>query len=328
MYHTLAHPKTIDLVERDPSVKQLARELCHKFNLFVMSHDDELSSMGNNHPRVMLTKNNGVPFCVIRTENAQDQAGKPATKYIITSPIIRKDKGRGSDRQSRESINLRALLKNIEKDWSMNHDAMDIEQRIDDINLIRRIESAAEREFKVGWNDSVSIGGDTAVAIFQYLFENKPISDSFKCHLETKYQQHLKEFDKKAKVREVVDRFLTDCLILIKHNHCPALVARVSMKLDENNKLKVKVHDEVKCYSNENTLSADYPELTVAIKMFNTKNQLNSTANDDLYPIKSILINSDILDIDLDVLTSDSSRSGYLCVSRYNLFLTPAAKYE
>ena len=328
MYHTVAHPQTIDLVERDPSVKQLARELCHKFNLFVMSHDDELSSMGNSHPRVMLTKNNGMPFCVIRTENAQDQAGKPATKYIITSPIIRKDKGRGADRQSRESINLRALLKNIEKDWSMNHDAMDIEQRIDDINLIRKIESAAERELKVGWSDSVSIGGDTAVAVFQYLFQNKPIPEESKNIIENKFKQYLKEVDTRAKVNEVINRFLTDCLVLIKHNHCPALVAKVSMKLDENNKLKVKVHDEVKCYSNENTLSADYPELTVAIKMFNTKNQLNSTANDDLYPIKSILINSDKLDIDLDVFTSDSSRSGYLCVSRYNLFLTPAAKHE
>jgi hypothetical protein len=328
MYHTLAHPKTIDLVERDPSVKQLARELCHKFNLFVMSHDDELSSMGNNHPRVMLTKNNGMPFCVIRTENAQDQAGKPATKYIITSPIIRKDKGRGADRQSRESINLRALLKNIEKDWSMNHDAMDIEQRIDDINLIRKIESAAERELKVGWSDSVSISGNAVVAVFQYLFENKPIPEESKNIIENKFKQYLKEVDTRAKVNEVINRFLTDCLVLIKHNHCPALVAKVSMKLDENNKVKVKVHDEVKCYSDESTLSADYPELTVAIKMFNTKNQLNSTANDDLYPIKSILINSDKLDIDLDVFTSDSSRSGYLCVSRYNLFLTPAAKHE
>jgi hypothetical protein len=328
MYHTLAHPKTIDLVERDPSVKQLARELCHKFNLFVMSHDDELFSMGNNHPRVMLTKNNGMPFCVIRTENAQDQAGKPATKYIITSPIIRKDKGRGADRQSRESINLRALLKNIEKDWSMNHDAMDIEQRIDDINLIRKIESAAERELKVGWSDSVSISGNAVVAVFQYLFENKPIPEESKNIIENKFKQYLKEVDTRAKVNEVINRFLTDCLVLIKHNHCPALVAKVSMKLNENNKVKVKIHDEVKCYSDESTLSADYPELTVAIKMFNTKNQLNSTANDDLYPIKSILINSDKLDIDLDVFTSDSIRSGYLCVSKYNLFLTPAAKHE
>jgi len=75
-------------------------------------------------------------------------------------------------------------------------------------------------------------------------------------------------------------------------------------------------------------IDADYPELTVAIKMFNTKNQFDPTTNDDLYPIKSILINSDKLDIDLDVFTSDSSRSGYLCASRYNLFLTPAAKHE
>lgn len=328
MYHTLAHPKTIDLVERDPSVKQLARELCHKFNLLVMSHDDQHISMGGSHPRVMLTKNNGIPFCVIRTENTEDQAGKPAIKYIVTSPIIQKNKGRGPDRQSRESINLRALLKNIEKDWDANRNVIDIEQRIDDINLSRKIENGAEREFKIGWSDSVSINGSAVVAVFQYLFENKPIPEESKNIIENKFKQYLKEVDKRAKVDEVINRFLTDCLVLIKHNHCPALVAKISMKLDENNKVKVKIHDEVKCYSDENTLSADYPELTIAIKMFNTKNQLNPTTNNDLYPIKSIVIDSDKLDTDLDVFTCDSSRYGFLNMSRYNLFLTPAAKHE
>lgn len=328
MYHTLAHPKTIDLVERDPSVKQLARELCHKFNLFVMSHDDQYTSKGGDWPRVMLTKNNGIPFCVIRTENTEDQAGKPAIKYIVTSPIIQKNKGRGPDRQSRESINLRALLKNIEKDWDANRNVIDIEQRIDDINLSRKIENGAEREFKIGWSDSVSISGNAVVAVFQYLFENKPIPEESKNIIENKFKQYLKEVDKRAKVDEVINRFLTDCLVLIKHNHCPALVAKISMKLDENNKVKVKIHDEVKCYSDESTLSADYPELTIAIKMFNTKNQLNPTTNDDLYPIKSIVIDSDKLDTDLDVFTCDSSRYGFLNMSRYNLFLTPAAKHE
>lgn len=328
MYHTLAHPKTIDLVERDPSVKQLARELCHKFNLFVMSHDDQFTSRGGSRPRVMLTKNNGMPFCVIRTENTEDQAGKPAIKYIVSSPIIRKDKGRGPDRQSRESINLRALLKNVEKDWDANRGVIDIDQRIDDINLPRKIEHSAEHELKVGWSDSISISGDAVVAVFQYLFENKPIPEESKNIIENKFKQYLKKVDTIAKVNEVVNRFLTDCLVLIKHNHCPALVAKVSMKLDENNKVEVKVHDEVKCYSNESTLSADYPELTVAIKMFNTKNQLNPTTNDDLYPIKSILIDSAKLDIDLDVFTCDSNRSGYMNMSKYSLFVTPAAKHE
>jgi hypothetical protein len=335
MYHTLAHPKTIDLLESIPSTKALARELCHKFNLFVMSHDEDYMTNFSKHntisyARIMLTHQNGMPFGVIRTENTEDKSGKSAINYVVVSPIIQKSKGRGSERHTRESINLRSLLKNIEQDHRFNHKSLDIIRFFDSQGLYNRLVSRAEHKFKYGYSDSISISGSTAVSVFEYFFNNKAVSEESKNILETKFKQYLKEVDKKAKVDEVVNRFIPDCFMLIKQRHCPALVAKVSLlnKEDKNNKFYLEVQGDVKCYSEESALSADYPELSVAVKMFNTKHQLNVVENNDLYPIQSMMIESDDLDIDLDVYTSYSKHNGFDGVAKYNLFLTPVTKYE
>jgi hypothetical protein len=321
MYHTLAHAKTIEFIEQQLPVRQLARELCHKFNVFVMSHEN--TSRGKVH----LTRESGVPFCSIRTEYTENQAGNEVVKYVVESPMVQKDKGRGQDRHCRESINLRALLKTLEKDYDANGKELDLDFMFNEsYKLFTRLEDRAERVFRVGWNSSISIDSDAALSVLRHFFEKEPINDKAQAALEAKYKEHLVNVDKKSKVIEFTNRFVTDCLLLVKYDNYPAVVAKVSFKMDENNKIKLSVHDRVKCYAEESALAADYPELVITMKMFNTKNKVSDNNSEDLYPIKSLVSDDeDRIDTDLDVLTIRSGRYDSNC---HNIFLTPVTKYE
>jgi hypothetical protein len=321
MYHTLAHAKTIEFIEQQLPVRQLARELCHKFNVFVMSHEN--TSRGKVH----LTRESGVPFCSIRTEYTENQAGNEVVKYVVESPMVQKDKGRGQDRHCRESINLRALLKTLEKDYDANGKELDLDFMFNEsYKLFTRLEDRAERVFRVGWNSSISIDSDAALSVLKHFFEKEPINDKAQAALEAKYKEHLVNVDKKSKVIEFTNRFVTDCLLLVKYDNYPAVVAKVSFKMDENNKIKLSVHDRVKCYAEESALAADYPELVITMKMFNTKNKVSDSNSEDLYPIKSLVSDDeDRIDTDLDVLTIRSGRYDSNC---HNIFLTPVTKYE
>jgi hypothetical protein len=322
MYHTLAHAKTIEFVEQRLPVKQLARELCHKFNVFVMSHSEH-THLG----KVNLTRESGVPFCSIRTQYVENQAGKEVVKYVVESPMVQKDKGRGEDRHCRESINLRALLKTLEKDYDANGKELDLDFMFNErYKLFIKLEDRAERVHRVGWGSSVSIDSDAALSVLKYFFEKEPINDKAQAALEAKYKEHLVNADKKSKVVEFTNRFVTDCLLLVKYDNCPAVVAKVSFKMDENNKIKLSIHDGVKCYAEESALAADYPELVITMKMFNTKNKVSDSNSEDLYPIKSLVSDDeDRIDTDLDVLTIRSGRYDSNC---HNIFLTPVTKYE
>jgi hypothetical protein len=322
MYHTLAHAKTIEFIEQQLPVRQLARELCHKFNVFVMSHDED-----KNRKKVHLTRESGTPFCSIRTEYTENQAGNEVVKYVVESPMVQKDKGRGQDRHCRESINLRALLKTLEKDYDDNGQELDLDFMFNErYKLFTRLEDRAERVFRVGWNSSISIDSDAALSVLRHFFEKEPINDKAQAALEAKYKEHLVNVDKRSKVIEFTNRFVTDCLLLVKYDNCPAIVAKVSFKVDENNKIKLSVHDGVKCYAEESALAADYPELVITMKMFNTKNKVSDNNLEDLYPIKSLVSDDeDRIDTDLDVLTIRSGRYDSNC---HNIFLTPVTKYE
>jgi len=184
MYHTLANANTIEFIEQHLPVRQLARELCHKFNVFVMSHNEN-----TNRKKVHLTRESGIPFCSIRTEYVENQAGEEVVKYIVESPMVQKDKGRGEDRHCRESINLRALLKTLEKDYDANGQELDFGFMFNErYKLFTRLEDRAERVFRVGWGSSISIDHDAALSVLKFFFEKEPINAKAQADLEAKYK--------------------------------------------------------------------------------------------------------------------------------------------
>jgi len=344
MYHTLAHPSTIELTERNVPIKTLARELCHKFNLFVMSHDVETMKQikgtledpirqikyEDRHLRLMLTKENGTPFCTIRASESEDKSGKSAINYVVTSNMISKHKGRGNDRKSRESINIKALMKSLQKDYDIYSYAISLdnflkEQLQPDYGIYR----AARDICKVGWNDSVTVDSELSVDIFKFIFESTPFSEKTMDKLKGKYDDYLRVMRKREAAQEMADRFRTECYMVVRNKMCPAVVAKISIARDKEKEItEYKVHDEVKCYSSMDALSADLPDLAVSIKMFNTKNDVRNKSGEDshMFPIALDLPEGENkLDVDLDMFIESGDVHTYGKFGDYTAIIVPVA---
>jgi hypothetical protein len=349
MYHTLANTETIELTERNAPMKRLASELCHKFNLVVMSHDVE--SMERTRAgidkedagvraryedralRLLLTKQNGLPFCVIRTEASEDRSGDEAVNYVVSSPMIIKNKGRGSDRMTRESINIKALMKNLQKDYDSNVTLLHPEHRFNKLDLGYLLVRGAESVVKSGYGTTLTFSEAASRSILEQIFENKPLNQTVVDYLKTKYDDYQKSLAKKAQVQEIVDRFMTDCYVVLKHDFAPAVVSKVTLskKIVGNDvKTDIRVHDGVKCYSDMDSLAEDHPDLALSVKMFGLRNEIdknNSWAkpfDKKLFPIANYIPNHhDKLDADIDVLAGHSTVSGYYNFSSCNMLLVP-----
>lgn len=354
MYHTLANAETIELTERNPDIKLLARELCHKFNLFVMAHDAEVmerarSGLAKEDPvmlrkyedrnlRLLLTKQNGLPFCAIRTEASEDRSGNNAVNYVVTSSMIHKDKGRGADRMTRESINIKALMKNLQKDYDANGTKLHADYKLGKLDIGYQIIRGVEFAMKGGLGRTLSFSDTASQSILEHVFEKKPLDQTVLDYLKTKYDEYQKSLVKKAQVQEIIDRFMTDCYVVLKHDFLPAIVGKVTLSkniVNNDVKIDVRVHDEVKCYSDMDSLAADYSDLALSIKMFGIKNEIeknNGWAKSQdkvMFPIANYLPNHfDKLDIDLDTLTYHSKTEGFYNFSPYNLLLVPVSTHE
>lgn len=357
MYHTLANPETVELTERNPNMKQFARELCHKFNLFVMAHDAEviervrkgntckdnpelLRRQEDRNLRLVLTKENGLPFCAIHIGDTQDRAGKLVPNYVIVSPIILKEKGRGNERMTRESIKIKALMKSLQKDYDDRSSLVSIQHRVSNLNIDFNLQKGAEQAVKGGMNITMSFNEGASRAILEQLFENKPLAQNMIDYLKTKYDEYQKFLDKKAQAKEIVDRFMTDCYLILRHDYGPAIVAKVnvSSELLPNSKdyrVKITIHDGMKCYSEMDSLAEDHPDLALSIKMFGVRHQ-NINKNDwlkpkdtTMFPITEYLpCHYDRLDADLDVLTHHTNQTGFHTFSNCSFYLTPVATHE
>jgi hypothetical protein len=333
MYHTLASQQTKDFVERNPNLKSLAREMCHKFNAFVMTYDmnpDAEPVYEDKYSQVLLTKENGTPFCGIRAVKAVNRAQEPVINYIVLSPMILKNKGRGADRMTRESTNIKALMKVLEKDYDNNAVKLDMNDVISHhMNIDRDLSYSAETITKSSYSDRLSFNYETCKQILESQFENKPLSIPTVEYLKTAYEKYLKDQEKLEKTREIVRRFITDCYLVVRYEFCPAIVMKVSLsKENYTDPLKIKVHDGMKPYSSMEALANDYPDLAISLKMFNTRHDLNkdvsSRKGKNLFPIINDLPWAvDKLDAELDVFTS---AKGYTGLGRFNsvqLILTP-----
>lgn len=346
MYHTLAHPTTIELTERNAPMKGLVRELCHKFNVFVMTHDLDLMAATTNNPiddpvrqirfedrhlRLLLTRENGMPFCVTYIDH-QEKDGKVVPCYNVISPMISKNKGRGSDRKSRESIHIKALMKSLEKDYDTGSRSLDLRYFLEhDVSAFPSICRSADSLAKIGWGNSISLGSDPTIGVLKYIFEDQPLSNEVRDKLKDEYNSYLKILSKKAMSKEISDRFVTDCYVVLRHYMTPAIVAKISFHKNINSvtgetNVDIKVHDGVKCYADMDALAADLPDLAVSIKMFSTKNQIKTNTNREcsLFPIATQLPNNeDKLDTDLDVYVENNGMSGFSNFGHYDLLITP-----
>lgn len=332
MYHELANPKTIQFLEAHAELKKFAREMCHKFNVFVMSHDGEITkhwqSAGDvtSSLRVILTKQNGLPFCVIDSQKCVDRSGKSAINYGVSSPMISKNKGRGSDRMYRESMNMKALLKTLQKDYDDNAIALDLNYFFRERNIQGDIVGLSAQNCKLKWRNGIDTSREEAEALVKYLFEGIKINDRITYDLKRKYDNFNDEQVRAEKATEIAKRFWSKCYVMVKLDHCPAVVAQATLTGGK----EIQVHDGVKCYADMDEIYKDYPDFVVSLKMFNTRNQVEKQmrqhAGVDPYPIyNQIPIGFNKLDDDLDVFATKERWNGLLGMTDCQIVIVPVA---
>ena len=352
MYHTLANQTTKDLVESNASLKQLAREVCHKFNVQIMTHDPELIDSARRSPysdserqarherertRLLLTKENGIPFCTINTNQGEDRSGNSANNYVVTSPMVHKEKGRGLDRMTRESIKIKSLMKTLEKDYDDKSGLLSLEYLFNNrIDLFRQVKQGADNIAKLGYTERLLFDSKTCESLLKQMFEGQVLNDSVVDYMKRKYEEHLSNQRKFEIANEISNRFLTECYLVLRYQFCPTVVAKVTLEkhiIGNDFKVKVKVHDEVKCYSSMNELSTDNTELAISLKMFMTRNETEvnkrTSPTEEFFPIAHELPwRMDKLDVDLDVLAYSNNYTGLGQFSHFQTFLVPVIKND
>jgi len=323
MYHTQAHPTAIQLVDSNPDLKHFVRELHHKFGAVVMSYDKRSD---REFSCIMLTKENGMPFCVVHTQMGNKRDGTNAVEYTISAPFIQKDRGRSGERNTRESINLKSLIKLLEQDVKSNSHESSINKMIPDI--MHMIKESAKEHKGVRYNGSIRFHDDVAEELMLNVLEGVALSQKSTDTLTKTYQAHLKHKQGLKEAEEMVDRFYnTDNYLLIQYRHCPAVVVKVNLA-KENNATLFKVHPEVKCYSTMEQLAADFPDFAVSIKMYQTKRNISPDSTKTLYEIGGYVpLYEDRYDPDLDFAQYYSNIAAYDGFDKFRAMITPVTKY-
>lgn len=328
MYHTQAHPTAIQLVDSNPDLKHFIRELHHKFGAVVMSYDKRrYDDNPDNIIPIMLTKENGMPFCVVYTRMGNKKDGTSAVEYTISAPFIQKDRGRGGERNFRESINLKGLIKILEQDIKSNSHESFIGEMIP--RIMHMIKEQAKEYKGVRYNGGVRFNDDVAEELMLNVLEGVALSQKSIDMLAKTYQAHLKYKQGLKEAEEMVDRFYnTDNYLLIQYRHCPAVVVKVNLA-KENNATLFKVHPEVKCYSTMEQLAADFPDFAVSMKMYQTKHNISPDNTKTLYEIGGYVPEyNDKYDPDLDFAQYYSNVAAYNGFDKFRVMITPVTKYE
>jgi len=324
MYHTQAHPTAIQLVDSNPDLKHFVRELHHKFGAVVMSYDKRSD---REFSCIMLTKENGMPFCVVRTQTGNKRDGTNAVEYTISAPFIQKDRGRSGERNTRESINLKSLIKLLEQDVKSNSHESSINKMIPDI--MHMIKESAKDHKGVRYNGDIRFHDDVAEELMLNVLEGVALSQKSTDKLTKTYQEYLEHKQGLKEAEEMFDRFYnTDNYLLIQYRHCPAVVVKVNLAKG-NNATLFKVHPEVKCYSTMEQLAADFPDFAVSIKMYQTKRNISPDSTKTLYEIGGYVpLYEDRYDPDLDFAQYYSNVSAYDGFDKFRAMITPVTKYE
>lgn len=347
MFHTHAHPEAVRLVEQNPELKTFVKELNHKFGVSVMSYDkdyhdnciesfkhlsmdDPIRLRTERSVRIMTARPNGTPFGVIYVDSNTGRSNETKTQYNMISSFIRKERGRGSDQHHRSSINLKMLMKLLESDVRQN----DYENFTfkEPLPVVLNFAENSLKEMKnLRYRNGIAFSSSVVLEILQSRFENAELSQRSIDEMDTAYKTYLKEKAATAEMQEVFGRLFTEVYMLVQYRFLPAVVAKVTLKREgtsSNPTTSFSFHPDVKCFSTMDQLSAEYPDLAVSMKMFNTKHNFNNERS-DMYEISHHkFYRKDKYDIDLDFVQYYSNINYYGRFDKVDVIIVPVMKHE
>ena len=255
IFHRLVKQDTIDFVAATPDLLRLVAELCQQFKVKVLDHnrDDDYKL------RILLAQDNGVPFGV-----ASADASKGKLVYRFTAPFIEKERGRGQDRATRESIKLPALMKLLKKDHEENY--------MPSINhMLSRIPDIVKDEItKVVGSERFlrDIGSNTTRALIAFYAEQKMITDPEIIKSIDEYISHMKKNDeKKAQLNSKISEYKTDLHFMMECGNHTFIAGTLKYEITEDRYL---LHEDVNCYASVEDLEQTQPQLMLSYKMYRT----------------------------------------------------------
>lgn len=346
MFHTHAHPEAVRLVEQNPELQALVREINHKFGASVMSYDfdgysrhvianfshlpigDPIRLRAEWPTSIMLARPSGLPFCTVHVDRVNNKNGDSVVQYNVRSPFISKDRGRGSDRHIRSSINLKMLMKLLEKDVN----ALDKCQFKELIPAVLNTARGVAMETKnVRYQASVRISEEAMLEILKNRFENVSLSQKVIDEMNKTYASYKKHLENEGEVDDMIDRLFTEVYMLVQYKNCPASVATVTLKREGEGRNRINifsVHPDVKCFSTMDQLALEYPDLAISMKMFNIKHNFESKQN-KMYEISNHKFSrTDKYDPDLDFVQYYVNNHTYGGFDKVDVIMVPVTKYE
>jgi len=256
IFHRLCKQDTIDLVSVTPDLLRLVAELCQQFKVKVLDHNRD----SDYKMRILLAENNGVPFGIAST----DQNNKGVLTYRFQAMFIEKARGRGTDRMSRESVKLPALMKLLKKDHEENY-MLSINQ------MLSRIPEIIQDEIKkvVGAGRYMrDIGSDATKALLGFYTEQKMITDPQIIKTIDEYILQLKQIDeKKAQLDSKMVEYKTDLHFMLECGNHTFIAGTLKYDVTTN---KYSLHEDVNCYASIEDLEQTQPQLMLSYKMYRT----------------------------------------------------------
>jgi len=307
IFHRLCKQDTIDLVSATPDLLRLVAELCQQFKVKVLDHNRDT----DHKMRILLAENNGVPFGVAST----DQNNKGVLTYRFQAMFIEKERGRGTDRMSRESVKLPALMKLLKKDHEENY--------MPSINqMLSRIPDIIKDEIQkvVGTGRYMrDIGSDATKALLGFYTEQKMITDPQIIKTIDEYILQLKQIDeKKAQLDSKMVEYKTDLHFMLECGNHTFIAGTLKYDVTTN---KYSLHEDVNCYASIEDLEQTQPQLMLSYKMYRTGVENKVEFREGFVPRR------DNYSPDFEVITHYVTSSGMpqaeACNTSCRIFFTP-----
>lgn len=330
IFHTHAKATTMQLVNRVADIHKLAKEICFKFGVKVLSHNNHIDeAIDPNHveypgwtpeenadykerrlrydSKVLLAYPNGVPFGVISLEKATTR-GQSGDLYRFSSHFVSKDRGRGDDRQTRKSASILNLLKAIAKDCHIKSEEEGFKSVFTRC-ILEDIYEVVKHSFNIPYTGILR--DHAAEALVNFYKDNKLITDTNALRDIDNYAQKIVERDAKLnELRTTVERFRTNIYTLCTVSMSPAIIVG---KLKHVDKEKWEV-ESVQSYASVDDIP---PEVMLTYKMWRTKHETNYDFSEELLPRRTSY------DSDFDVVPLSRTHRGMSHFDEVRMLVTP-----
>lgn len=343
MFHELATEKTRQYVEQFPEVKKGLTEICHALQFKVLTHNehhmksvyseaDAMFSVNSesgkrrirNALEFLLIDGRNMPIGVFYVADGTDREGATVPAYCFVSEFITKERGRGVDRNTRESIKLPALIKMLKKEWASTTPENMIKTMGREMggSVVNRINNELNGKYH-----RIDLNNEAEVALINMYFNQTIITNTKVIDTLNKAKQSLENMKKdEAAAQEALEAFKKKVNFIIQFDECPMMVGSATFFSQSASDNKYLIHPDVNYYLSPDHVPEAYKQLLVDYKMWYIKNERPSEDKRtiDHTQFKVFPFNREKYDSDLGIVTDSGRKYVFNRFGNFTLFISPA----